>query len=603
MNLIIVESPTKANTISRFLGKEYDVMASMGHIRDLPRTVLGVDIENNFEPKYQIMPKKRKSIQELKGALKDADRVILATDEDREGEAISWHLLTALKLKDYQRIVFHEITKEAIGRALENPRKINMHLVDAQQARRILDRLVGYKLSPFLWKKVAKKLSAGRVQSVAVRLIVDREREIEKFRPEEFWTLDAKFKEGLQARLVQQELTNEQGAHKVLRELKGAEYRVSDIKQKEVQRNPLPPYATSTMQQDAARRLHYSAKQTMMLAQKLYEKGYITYHRTDSLSLSDDFLEQAAGFIEPKYLAIKKYRTKSKGAQEAHEAIRPTKISRKFDDKLYQLIWQRAVASQMKPVILEAISVNINAGQYQFRANGQRIKFDGFSKIYPLAITENILPKLYLNQTLNLLNLIPEQHFTQPPPRYSEASLVKVLEKEGIGRPSTYAPIISTIQNRGYVRKCKGRFYPQEVGTMVNDLLVEHFPAIVDLGFTANMEENLDKIAVGQKEWVPVVREFYEPFAKNLEQKYEEVKKFVEETDEKCPECGGSLIVRMSRFGKFLGCSGFPKCRFTKPIESRALNSDKPGLLSREAHTVKSTGQARKLQPGKPISE
>ncbi len=585
MDLVIVESPTKANTISRYLGKDYQVMASMGHIRDLPRTVLGVDIENNFEPKYQILPKKRKSIKELKDVLKSADNVILATDEDREGEAISWHLSAALKLKDYQRIVFHEITKKAIEQALKNPRKIDMRLVDAQQARRILDRLVGYKLSPFLWKKIAKRLSAGRVQSVAVRLIVDREREIEKFKPEEFWTLDAEFKEKLKARLLKTEIKNKAEADKILEDLENAEYKVIDLKEKETRRNPLPPLTTSTMQQDAARRLHYSAKQTMMLAQKLYEKGYITYHRTDSLNLSEDFLSQVQKFIEPNYLEIKKYKAK-KGAQEAHEAIRPTKISRKIDDKLYDLIWQRAIASQMKPAILDSVSVDMRArlpvgmaSNYIFRANGQQIKFDGFLKIYPMLISENLLPKLLISQILRLLKLIPEQHFTQPLARYSEASLIKALEKEGIGRPSTYAPIISTIQDRGYVRKFKGRFYPQEVGIMVNDLLVEHFPKIVDVGFTANMEEDLDKIAAGQKEWVPIIREFYEPFAKNLELKYEAVKKFVEQTSEKCPECGQPMVVRMSRFGKFLGCSGFPKCRFTKPIKYPLPNSDKPEPL------------------------
>ncbi|MFH1392745.1 MAG: type I DNA topoisomerase, partial [bacterium] len=562
MQLVIVESPTKANTISRYLGKDYEVVASMGHIRDLPRTVLGIDIENNFEPKYQVMPKKKQSAKAIKDSAKKAELLILATDEDREGEAISWHLLELLKAKNYQRIVFHEITKKAIQEALENPRQINMNLVDAQQARRVLDRLVGYKLSPFLWKKVAKRLSAGRVQSVAVRLIADREEEIKAFKPQEYWSLIAEFKEKFKANLINQKIENKKEIDKILEDLKNAEYKIIDIKEKEVRRNPLPPFTTSTMQQDAARRLHYSARQTMMFAQRLYEKGHITYHRTDSLNLSQDFLNQVQKFVEPNYLEIKKYKAK-KGAQEAHEAIRPTKISRKIDDNLYNLIWQRAIASQMKPAILDSVSIDIQAKNYIFRANGQQIKFDGFLKIYPMLISENILPKLSLDQIINLLKLIPEQHFTQPPPRYSEASLVKTLEKEGIGRPSTYAPIISTIQQRGYVRKFKGRFYPQEVGIIVNNLLVEHFPKIVDIKFTAHLEEDLDKIAQGEQKWQPVIREFYEPFAENLEKKYEEVKKFTEETDEKCPECGEPLIVRMSRFGKFLGCSGFPKCRFT----------------------------------------
>jgi len=580
MNLVIVESPTKANTISKFLGSDFEVMASMGHIRDLPRTVLGIDIENNFKPKYQPLAKKRKQIQELKQAAKKTNLIILATDEDREGEAISWHLLELLKRKKYQRIVFHEITKKAIQEALKNPRQLNMHLINAQQARRVLDRLVGYKLSPFLWKKVAKKLSAGRVQSVAVRLIADREAEIKAFKPEEYWSLDAKFKENFKAKLIKQEIKNKLEADKILKNLENAEYKILNIKQKQARRNPLPPFTTSTMQQDAARRLRYSAKKTMLLAQKLYEKGHITYHRTDSVNLSAEFLQQVSGFLDPNYLEIKKYKSK-KNAQEAHEAIRPTKISKNIDDKLYNLIWQRAIASQMKPAILDTLSIDIKAclagrqaKNYLFRANGQQIKFDGFLKIYKLAVSENILPKLSMNQILDLLKLIPAQHFTQPPARYSEASLVKKLESEGIGRPSTYAPIISTIQLRGYVKKIKTRFHPQEVGLIVNDILVKHFPNIVDLKFTANLEKNLDKIAQGTQKWQPVIKEFYVPFEKNLEKKYDEVKKIVEESDEKCPECGETLLIRMSRFGKFLGCSGFPKCRFTKPVDNPALDKN-----------------------------
>lgn len=574
MNLIIVESPTKANTISKFLGNDYEVMASMGHIRDLPRTVLGVDIENNFEPKYQNMKTKKKQIQELKQALKSANGdVILATDEDREGEAISWHLLSALKIKKYKRIVFHEITKKAIQDALVHPRQINMNLVDAQQARRILDRLVGYKLSPFLWKKIAKKLSAGRVQSVAVRLIADREKEIKKFKPEEFWTLGAKFKQDFIAKLIKQEIKNKQELDKILKNLANTQYKIINIKQREVKRNPLPPHTTSTMQQDAARRLGWSARKTMMFAQKLYEKGYITYHRTDSVNLSQNFLNQVVAYCNTpelkNYLELKKYKTKSKSAQEAHEAIRPTKISKQIDDKLYKLIWQRAVASQMKPAILNQVAVDIQAQNYLFRANGQQIKFDGFLKIYPLAISENILPKLEINKILDLNKLIPEQHFTKPPPRFSEASLIKKLEAEGIGRPSTYAPIISTIQMRNYVKKIKRRFFPQEIGMLVSNMLVKHFPKIVDLKFTANLEQDLDKIAQGDQKWQPVIKNFYGPFEKNLEKKYDEVKKIVEKSDEKCPECKSPMLVRMSRFGKFLGCSTFPKCRGIKKIEEK----------------------------------
>jgi len=579
MNLVIVESPTKAGTISKFLGKDFVVESSFGHVRDLPEKELGIDIEENFKPKYIIIPKAKKRIKELKEKAQEADTIILATDEDREGEAIAFHLCQALNLKNPKRIVFHEITKRAIEKALKNPRDIDMNLVDAQQARRILDRLVGYKLSPFLWEKIARGLSAGRVQSVAVRLVVERQREIEKFKPEEYWTVEAKLRPQITTGKIQKatdftaKLNKKDGktipklgiktkkqADKIIRDLKNANYKVINIQKKEVKKNPPPPFTTSTLQQEASYKLGFSAKKTMFVAQQLYEKGYITYHRTDSLNLSDEFLEQIKNFVEPEYLEIKKYKSK-KSAQEAHEAIRPTRISRKIDDKLYNLIWQRAVASQMKPATLDSTSVDIKANEYLFRATGTTIKFDGFLKIYPIKISENPLPLLKKNEVLKLIKLIPEQHFTKPPAPYTEASLVKALEEYGIGRPSTYVPILSTIQERNYIIKQKKRLYPTEIGILVNDILVKHFPEIVNIKFTANMEKDLDKIAQGKKKWAPIIKEFYKSFAQNLKNKYQQVEKLSKPTEKKCPKCGHSLIVRISRYGKFLGCSNYPKCK------------------------------------------
>ena len=590
MNLIIVESPSKANTISKFLSRDYSVKSSYGHIRDLPKRELGVDVKDNFKPKYVILVKARKVVAELKKAAKKTDMIILATDQDREGEAIAWHLVKILDLdgKDYQRIVFHEITKKAIEEALKNPRQIDMDSVNAQQTRRILDRLVGYELSPFLWKKIVKGLSAGRVQSVTVRLIVEREKEIKDFKPEEYWSIEVKLQKESQsdefiARLIKKDnkainklgIKVKQEADKILKDLKGAKYKVVNIESKEVKRYPAPPFTTSTLQQEAVKKLGLSAKRTMRIAQQLYEGGQITYHRTDSLNISKEALKSTQEFIKNKFgqnytLASPRiYKTKTKGAQEAHEAIRPTQVNRQSTDKLYQLIWQRFIACQMQPAVLDSTAVDISGKNYLFRANGSIIKFDGFFKVYPTKLKETILPSLKKEEILKLIKLFSEQHFTQPPARYNEASLVKTLEEYGIGRPSTYAPIIGTIQERGYVEKNEQRkFIPTEIGLLVNDLLVENFPKIVDIKFTAYLEEDLDRIAKGQQNWLTVLKDFYQPFHANLLEKEKRVakKKLEEPTDKKCPKCGQPIIIKLGRFGKFYACSGFPECKHTEPI-------------------------------------
>ena len=619
MRLIIVESPTKSKTLQKFLGPKYKVLSSYGHVRDLPKSELGIDIENNFEPKYIIPIRARKTIKLLSDAVKKTDLTILATDEDREGEAISWHLIKALKLdgekEPYQRIVFHEITKSAIEEALKNPRQIDINLVDAQQARRVLDRLVGYKLSPFLWKKIARGLSAGRVQSVAVRLVAEREEEIKKFIPREYWIIEALFNKEKEfpAILIKKddkvleklEIKNEKKAKEILKDLEDAEgdetsvsssrcanacvYKVSNIEKKEIKRNPFPPFTTSTLQQNAFRKLHFPSKFTMRIAQQLYEKGYITYHRTDSLNLSDLSLFTAKKFITENYGEnywvgfLRRFKTKSKGAQEAHEAIRPTYPDKKpeglkLDEnqfRLYDLIWRRFIACQMSQAIFDSTSVDISAKSYTFRVTGQILKFDGFLKVYPIKFEENELPLLKKGEILELIKLTPSQHFTEPPARYNEASLIRELEENGIGRPSTYAPILSTIQERNYIEKDENRrFRPTEIGTTVNNVLIKHFPEIVDIKFTAEMEEKLDKIAEDSKEWVPTIREFYEPFEKNLEQKYKEVSKkdFTEKPTEKiCPKCGAPLLIRLGRYGKFYACSKFPKCRHTESLEENNL--------------------------------
>ncbi|MBI4652959.1 type I DNA topoisomerase [Candidatus Kuenenbacteria bacterium] len=669
MNLIIVESPTKARTIGKFLGSSYKVESSFGHIRDLPKSEMGIEIENNFKPKYVIPDKAKKKVSELKKMAQKVDSIILATDEDREGEAIAWHLTQVLglgksqtpnpkpqtnlkskiqNLKFFQRIVFHEITKGAIFNALKNPREIDINLVDAQQGRRILDRLVGYELSPFLWKKVARGLSAGRVQSIAVRLIVDREREIEAFKSEEYWSVEAKLQQ--QLTINNQQLTinnknqeeknedkklinnqqstkefiaklykinnkildklaikNKKEADEILKDLEGAEYKVVDIKKREIRKSSNAPFITSTLQQEANRRLGFSAKQTMMIAQQLYEGiglgkegsiGLITYMRTDSFNLAENFLEKTQNYIKknfgPEYALdqFRKFKIKSKLAQEAHEAIRPTEIIRSpeivkdFLDrnqfKLYQLIWQRTLACQMKEAIFDSTTVDIEAlsqeqknkktkkQSYIFRASGSIIKFDGFLRVYPVKIEENILPSLKINEILNLIKLASNQHFTQPPGRYSEAALIKTLEENGIGRPSTYAPTISTIVERNYIIKENKYLKPTEVGILVNDLLVEHFPKIVDIKFTAQMEDDLDQVAQGEIKWQPIIEKFYNPFKENLLQKEKEVSKKAlteKESDEKCDKCGKPMVIKLGRFGKFLACTGFPDCKNTKPLE------------------------------------
>ena len=610
MQLVIVESPTKSITLKRFLGKEYQVLATMGHIRDLPKDEFGVEMENDFKPKYIIPKKSKKIIQLLKEVVKKADLAIIATDEDREGEAIAWHLTQILNLnskKPYQRIVFHEITKSAIDQALKNPRKIDINLVNAQQARRILDRIVGYKLSPFLWKKVARRLSAGRVQSVAVRLVVEREREIKNFVPQEYWTIVAsllkvksqksKVKNNeFEALLIKKDgevipklgIKTRKETDKIVKDLKGAEYKVINVEKKEIKRNPLPPFITSTLQQESWRRFHFPAKLTMQIAQQLYERGFITYHRTDSLNLSDQSLFSAKKFITEHYGKeywagfLRRYKARGR-AQEAHEAIRPTYSDRapesvKLDQnqlKLYDLIWRRFIACQMSQAIFDSTTVDILAKNYTFRATGQILKFDGFLKVYPIKYEETELPPLKKEEILELIKLIPSQHFTQPKPRYTEATLIKALEENGIGRPSTYAPILSTIQERNYIEKnAERRFQPTEIGVVVNDLLVSHFPKNVDIKFTAEMEEDLDKIAEGKRKWAEVLREFYQPFEENLKQKYQEVskKEIAEKPTEKiCPKCGAPLLIRLGKFGKFYACSKFPKCKYTESLEEKTL--------------------------------
>jgi DNA topoisomerase-1 len=582
-----------------------------------------VDVANDFKPKYMVSIVARKRLAEVKKVLPKAEKIILATDEDREGEAIAWHLTHALNIADKktERIAFHEITKRAIEEALKNPRDIDMNLVDAQQARRILDRLVGYELSPFLWRKVAKGLSAGRVQSVAVRLIVERERAIQNFKPQEYWSIEALLQSRGMTRNSGQtqnnaentfiaQLTKQNGkpiprlgikteveAQKIIKDLGGASWQVAGLEQNDTQKYPAPPFVTSTLQQEAFKKLRFSAKQTMQIAQQLYEGialgnegsvGLITYMRTDSLNLSGETLAEIKNYILEKFgqpyalPSPRLYKTKIKGAQEAHEAIRPTDVWRTPENtkqfltpqqfKLYNLIWKRTVACQMAPAILSITTADIAAKHYTFRAAGSQIKFDGFLKVYEGKIQETVLPPLQKDEILELLKLNPIQHFTQPPPRFSEASLIKALEQDGIGRPSTYAPIISTIQDRNYIQKDKERrLFPTDIGFLVNDLLVEHFPKIIDLKFTANMEEDLDKIAEGKIKWVPVIREFYEPFKENLKQKYDEVEKQKpkpELTDKTCPQCGSALLIRTSRFGKFYACSKFPECRYTENINN-----------------------------------
>jgi len=606
-NLVIVESPTKAKTISRFLDSTYKIEASYGHVRDLPKSKMGIELEKDFKPNYVIPTRAKKKVSELKKLAVKAKNIYFATDEDREGEAIAWHLNYIFDdPKNAKRIAFHEITKEAIMEALANPRTIDLHLVDAQQARRVLDRLVGYELSPFLWKKVAKGLSAGRVQSVAVRLIVEREREIQAFKTQEYWSIEGLFSKddkNFEASLVKTpakkldkfDLPDQTAADKILNDLTGQKFTVSKIEQRESTKNPLAPFTTSTLQQTANRQLGFSAKQTMMLAQQLYEGielgeqgavGLITYMRTDSVTLADKFLAEAGDLITEKfgkeYLQIKKYQTKSKLAQEAHEAIRPSiagftpeSIKQYLEPRqfrLYDLIWRRAIASQMSPAKTQITDVDLKSdNDYIFNAKGSVITFEGFLKVMPSGSGELLLPALKQNDSVEAKEIKPVQHFTQPPARYSEAGLVKAMEEYGIGRPSTYAPTIATIQDRKYVDKEDKRLKPTEMGIVVNDLLVEHFPEIVDYQFTAHLEDDLDEIANGNKKWVPIIKEFYKPFKENLMKKELEVSKkdlTEEATSEICEKCGSPMIIKLGRFGKFLACSNFPTCRNTKQINS-----------------------------------
>lgn len=607
MDLIIVESPTKAKTLKNFLGAGYTVLSSYGHIRDLPKSDLGIDLENNFKIKYIIPIKAKKNVTLLKKEVAKSDYIYLATDPDREGEAISWHLMEALDLKkknNFKRITFHEITKNAIAESLKKPLEINQDLVDAQQARRALDRIVGYKLSPFLWKKVARNLSAGRVQSVAVRLIVQRENEIKNFQSEEYWSLGIVLKkqnesaefEAILSKIKNQSIPKpgiktKKQIDDILKDLEGAEYKVFNLEKKETKRNPLPPFTTSTLQQEASKKLKFPAKMTMRVAQDLYEKGFITYHRTDSLNLSNQSLSQAKNFISKEFGAEyclefpRKFKTKNR-AQEAHEAIRPTNAENTPEKlsleprqaKLYKLIWSRFIASQMSQAVFDSLKAEIIANNdYLFQTNGSLLKFDGFLKVYQMKYEETELPDLTENEVLNLIKLKPEQHSTQPPARYTEAGLIKEMEANEIGRPSTYAPIISTIQDRNYVQKNEDRrFAPTEIGIMVDEILVNHFPEIVDIKFTAKMEKDLDKVAQGKESWIKVLEKFYNPFAKNLETKYAEVekKKIEAELVEKtCPKCGKPLAIKFGRFGKFLACSGFPDCRHTEPLENKTIKT------------------------------
>jgi len=609
--LVIVESPAKAKTIGKFLGKRYTVKASMGHLRDLPRSQLGVDVEQDFKPKYINIRGKGDLIKELKTAAKKADKILLAPDPDREGEAIAWHLQNLLGVGQGEtcRVEFNEITKDAVQKAMQHPRNIDLPRVNAQQARRILDRLVGYQLSPLLWRKVKKGLSAGRVQSVAVRLVCDREQEINAFVPEEYWSLTGMFRKqnndtDIEAKLSLYKkgkinITDEAGMNKILTDLEGASYVVKEIKKKEKLRNPSPPFTTSTMQQEAYRKLNFPARKTMQVAQQLYEGldigpegtvGLVTYIRTDSTRVSEVAQQEAADYIMEKFGAQyrpaspKQYQNKGK-SQNAHEAIRPTSVGyepskvKQFlsrdQFKLYKLVWDRFLASQMNPAILDTTKIDIAAQDYIFRATGSIIKFPGFMKIYIEGKDngeneeERSLPDLEVGLALKLNVLTPKQHFTQPPPRFTDATLIKELEENGIGRPSTYAPIVETIQKRGYVVKAEKQFHPTELGIVVVDLLKENFPDIIDVQFTAALEEKLDQIEENEEDWVKTLDNFYGPFKRTLEKAEKEIGVVEiedEVSEEVCEQCGRNLVVKMGRFGKFLACPGFPDCRFTKPI-------------------------------------
>jgi DNA topoisomerase I len=631
--LVIVESPAKARTIGKYLGRGYTVKASMGHVRDLPKSTLGVEVDDDFAPKYLVPRDKVKVVKDLKASVLNAREVILATDPDREGEAIAWHLIQATDAnsKPVHRVVFHEITPEAVTEAMENPRAIDMDLVEAQQARRVLDRLVGYGVSPLLWKKVKRGLSAGRVQTAALRMVVERERAIQAFVPVEYWSLDAElakqtgkeptkqdiFKAGL-SRIhgKKADLKTGEQAQEVVERLDGAIYRIRTVTKRETQRRPSPPFTTSTLQQEASRKLNYPVRRTMQIAQELYEgvdlgpegtQGLITYMRTDSTNVAGTAQQAARGVISvkfgPQFVPDRPpvYARRSKNAQEAHEAIRPTAPQRDPESvkpflssqqyRLYQLVWQRFIASQMAPAILDGTSADIDAGKaaelvpgkegpYVFRATGSVVRFPGFMAVYKAGrddgdsdeLDAGALPPLSEGELLDLLRLIPEQHFTEPPPRFSEATLVKALEEQGIGRPSTYAPTIATLQARSYVMVEQRKLIPTELGMVVSELLVEHFPRIFDIGFTSVMEDELDEIASGDRAWVPTMREFYGPFTETLklaEKTMERVRLKDEPSDETCEKCGRPMVIKLGRYGKFLACSGFPECRNSRPLLER----------------------------------
>jgi len=639
MNLVIVESPTKSKKISQFLGKDYLVLSSMGHVYDLPKSALGVDVEHDFKPEYQVVRGRKKVLGEITKAAQKADETFLATDLDREGEAIAWHVAAAIQGVDpndkvdsskLHRVVFHEITKEAILAAFTEARSLDLDLFNAQKARRILDRLVGYKLSPLLWKKIRYGLSAGRVQSVGVRLIVERERERENFSEDQYFRIWAElitavsgggdlFKAELVAKddvayetrkkqklfasdytVTRTSIASEKEAQDIIEDIKGYEFSVQTVEKKEVKQNPSPPYTTAAMQRAAANLLGFSARQTMSLAQRMYEEGFITYHRTDSTALAEQFINKARDYLEkslgkqfvPESAA--RYQTSRKSAQEAHEAIRPTKaedlkvlkgqITRKLGEneaRLFELIWRQAIACQSVPALYERLSIEITAGPYLFRAQGSILKFSGWKELGGPSNQNNndaLLPGVQEKEKLELKELSSTDHTTSAPPRYTEASLVKDLEKHEIGRPSTYAAVISTIQDRNYVGQEDRYFYPQDTGIVVNDLLVEHFPDIVDLKFTAEMEEDLDRVARGEKKWTPLLKEFYGPFQVLLERKMKEIKKedivVMGKTGRKCPECGNELVIKLGKFGRFISCANFPKCEYAEFLDDKRTPED-----------------------------
>lgn len=617
--LVIVESPAKAATIGKFLGNNYKIEASMGHVRDMPKSQMGIDFEHDFEPKYITIRGKGELLGKLRKDAKAADKVYLATDPDREGEAISWHLLHALNLgeeKPISRITFNEITKTAVKKSITEARDIDMDLVDAQQARRVLDRVVGYTISDLLWKRVKKGLSGGRVQSVALRLICDREGEIREFIPEEYWTLGAKLKDadgkGFEAKFygkgeTKTELANEAETNEVLDGLKGKDFAVTDVKTGSRQKKPVAPFTTSTMQQEASKHLNMATQKTMMIAQQLYEGvnvkgegtvGLVSYIRTDSFRISDEAYEAAVAFIKETYgdafVNPERIVYKSKGkTQDAHEAIRPTNVSRtpesikdslsKDQYRLYKLIWERFVASQMSPAVYDTLSVKLAAGDYTFRASGSRLRFAGFLEAYSKGEEEDekVIPKLTHGDILQAEQLLPEQHFTQPPARYTDASLIKTLEEIGVGRPSTYAPTLTTIQARHYVTKEAKNLFPTELGEMVDEIMKTYFPDIVDIDFTANMEKRLDDVEMGKEEWKQIIRDFYPDFKKSVENAAEKLEKIEikdEETDIVCEKCGRNMVIKYGRYGKFLACPGFPECQNAKPyFEEAGVNCPECG--------------------------